>query len=144
MLQLFSVENVKKVGAAGVGAVAAAGAPSAVFGVGVTTTQAYATQAAVALVGSWAVGRWVGKGYAVPWFLGAGVGALQDPIRRAIAKAYGAVSAALPSPALSRYVGADPYYRGGGPHYLEVYGGRPIGPVPAVGRYATPFVTRGI
>lgn len=143
---MISFENVKKVGAAGVGAVASASLPAMVFGPEVSTGKAYLAQAVIAVGGAWAVGRFVNKSFALPWLLGAGVGALQDPIRRGIAQAYGAVSGAL-RPAETPAMGA--YYESG-KRYLSrsgvgVYGGRPLGPMPALGRYANhPFVGRGI
>lgn len=136
-LGLFNAENLKKVGAAGVGAVASASLPAMVLGAGVSTTQAYLAQAVIGVGGAWAVGRFVGKAYALPWFLGAGVGAVQDPIRRAVARAYGAVAGAL-SPAAAPAMGA--YYEDS-PRYLSHYSGR-LGPLPALSRYSP--VTSGI
>ena len=136
---LVSVDSVKKVAAAGVGAVASASLPAMVGGPNVSTLQAYGIQAAIGLGGAWAVQRFVSPALALPWFLGAAVGALQDPIRRGIAQAYGAVTGVL-SPAPARAVGA--YYEAS-PRYLNYYGGRPLGPVPALGMGRYSPVTRG-
>ena len=138
---LVSVDNVKKVAAAGVGAVASASLPAMVLGADVSTGKAYLAQAVIGLGGAWAVKRFVSPALAFPWFLGSAVGALQDPIRRAVARTYGAVTGALnPAPA----VGA--YYEGGDTYLsrLSYYGGRPLGPVPALGMGRYTNVTRGI